>query len=43
MRFRSLRVKTCLGVVAALAAGSVYADEDLNKAAQNPNNWAMPA
>jgi len=43
MRFRSLRVSTCLGVVAALAAGSVYADEDLNKAAQNPNNWAMPA
>jgi lanthanide-dependent methanol dehydrogenase len=43
MRYRSLTLSTCLGVLAALTAGSAFADEDLNKAAQNPNNWAMPA
>jgi lanthanide-dependent methanol dehydrogenase len=42
MRYLSLTFSTCLGVVAALAAGSVYADSDLDKAAQNPNNWAKP-
>jgi lanthanide-dependent methanol dehydrogenase len=42
MRYRSLTLSTCLGVVAALTAGSVYADSDLDKAAQNPANWAMP-
>jgi PQQ-dependent dehydrogenase (methanol/ethanol family) len=42
MRYRSLTLSTCLGVLAALTVGTAYADEDLNKAAQNPNNWAMP-
>jgi lanthanide-dependent methanol dehydrogenase len=42
MRYLSLTFSTCLGVVAALAAGSVYADSDLDKAAQNPNNWVKP-
>ncbi len=42
MRYRSLTISTCVGVVAALFAGSVYADSDLDKAAQNPGNWAMP-
>jgi lanthanide-dependent methanol dehydrogenase len=42
MRYLSLTFSTCLGAVAALAAGSVYADSDLDKAAQNPNNWAKP-
>ena len=42
MRYRSLTLGTCLGAVAALFAGSVYADSDLDKAAQNPANWAMP-
>jgi lanthanide-dependent methanol dehydrogenase len=43
MRYIPLSVSTCLGVVAALAASTVYADEDLQKAAQNPGNWAMPS
>jgi lanthanide-dependent methanol dehydrogenase len=42
MRYRSLTLSACLGVVAALTAGSVYAESDLDKAAQNPGNWAMP-
>ena len=42
MRYRLLTLGTCLGVVAALFAGSVYADSDLDKAAQNPGNWAKP-
>ena len=42
MRYRSLTLGTCLGVVAALAAGYVYADPALDKAAADPNNWAMP-
>jgi PQQ-dependent dehydrogenase (methanol/ethanol family) len=32
----------CIGVLAAFAAGSVYADADLDKAAKNPANWAKP-
>jgi PQQ-dependent dehydrogenase (methanol/ethanol family) len=32
----------CMGVLTAFAAGSVYADADLDKAAANPNNWAKP-
>jgi lanthanide-dependent methanol dehydrogenase len=42
MRYLSFTLSTCLGVVVALAAGSVFADSDLDKAAQNPNNWAKP-
>jgi PQQ-dependent dehydrogenase (methanol/ethanol family) len=43
MRYVSLPLGTCIGMLAALAAGHVYADSDLDKAAQNPNNWAMPS
>ena len=42
MRYRSLMLSACLGAVAALTAGSAFADSDLDKAAQNPGNWAMP-
>ena len=42
MRYVSLTLGTCLGLVAAVAAGSVYADSDLEKAAANPANFAMP-
>jgi len=35
-------VGACIGVLAAVAAGSVYADADLDKAAANPNNWPKP-
>jgi len=42
MRYRSLTLSACLGVLAAVAAGSAFADPDLDKAAQNPGNWAMP-
>ena len=36
MRYRSLMLGTCIGVLAALAAGSAYADADLDKAAAEP-------
>ena len=42
MRYRSLMLGACIGVLAAFAAGSVYADADLDKAAKNPANWAKP-
>ena len=42
MRYLSLTLGTCLGLVTAVAAGSVYADSDLEKAAANPANFAMP-
>ena len=42
MRYLSLTLGTCLGLVAAVAAGSVYADSDEEKAAANPANFAMP-
>jgi lanthanide-dependent methanol dehydrogenase len=42
MRFISLTLGTCLSTAAVLAAGSVYADEALDKAVANPGNWAMP-
>jgi lanthanide-dependent methanol dehydrogenase len=43
MRYLSLTLGTCIGVVAAVTAGSVvYADSDLEKAAANPANFAMP-
>jgi lanthanide-dependent methanol dehydrogenase len=43
MRYIPLSLTTFVGVVAALATSTVYADEDQQKAAQNPGNWAMPA
>src|SRR5438093_2256418 len=33
----------CLGVVAVSAVGVAYANEELNKMAQNPKDWVMPA
>ena len=42
MRRFSLTLGTCIGLAAALTAGTVYADSDLEKAAANPANWAMP-
>jgi PQQ-dependent dehydrogenase (methanol/ethanol family) len=37
---RSLSI---LGAVSALAAGSAYANDDLIKMSQNPNDWVMPS
>src|SRR4030088_3770052 len=34
---------TGLGAIAAFAAGSATANEELNKMAQNPKDWVMPA
>jgi lanthanide-dependent methanol dehydrogenase len=42
MRYLSLTLGTCLGLVTAISAGSVYAASDLDKAAANPANFAMP-
>jgi lanthanide-dependent methanol dehydrogenase len=42
MRYLSLTLGTCLGLVTAVTAGSVYAASDLDKAAANPANFAMP-
>jgi lanthanide-dependent methanol dehydrogenase len=42
MRYSSFMLGTCIGLLAAFAAGSVYADQDEEKAAANPANWAMP-
>jgi PQQ-dependent dehydrogenase (methanol/ethanol family) len=42
MRYISLTVATCIGAVAVVTAGSVYADEALEKAVANPANFAMP-
>jgi len=42
MRYRSLMLSTCLGVAAALAAGSAYAASDEEQAVKNPANFAMP-
>jgi lanthanide-dependent methanol dehydrogenase len=42
MRYRSLLLSTCVGVIAALAAGSVYAASDEEQAVKNPANFAMP-
>jgi lanthanide-dependent methanol dehydrogenase len=41
MRRFSFTLGTCIGAVVALTAGAVYADEDLDKAAANPANYAM--
>jgi len=42
MRYLSLTLGTCLGMVAAVTAGSAYADSELERAAANPANFAMP-
>jgi lanthanide-dependent methanol dehydrogenase len=42
MRYRSLMLSTCIGMLAAVAAGSVYAASDEEKAVANPADFAMP-
>jgi lanthanide-dependent methanol dehydrogenase len=42
MRYRSLMLSTCIGAIAALAAGSVYAASDEEMAVKNPADFAMP-
>jgi lanthanide-dependent methanol dehydrogenase len=37
------RTLSILGAVSALAAGTAYADDDLIKMSQNPNDWVMPS
>src|ERR1700692_194824 len=40
MRYLPLSI---LGAVAALTAGAAYANDELIKMSQNPNDWVMPA
>ena len=40
---RKLLLATCLGAVAAFAAGSAYANDALIKMSENPKDWVMPA
>jgi PQQ-dependent dehydrogenase (methanol/ethanol family) len=40
---RKVLSAACLGAMAALATGTVYANEELSKMAQNPKDWVMPA
>jgi lanthanide-dependent methanol dehydrogenase len=37
------RTLSILGAVSALAAGAAYANDDLIKMSQNPNDWVMPS
>ena len=39
---RNLLLTTCLGAVAAFAAGAANANEELIKMSQNPKEWVMP-
>jgi lanthanide-dependent methanol dehydrogenase len=39
---RNLLLTTCLGAVAALAAGAAQANDELIKMSQNPKDWVMP-
>src|SRR4030088_3617891 len=39
---RNLLLTTCLGAVAALAAGAAHANDELIKMSQNPKEWVMP-
>ena len=38
---RKLLLATGLGVMAALAAGSAAANDEINRMSQNPNQWVM--
>ena len=40
---RKVLSAACLGAVATFAAGVAYANDELNKMAQNPKDWVMPA
>jgi lanthanide-dependent methanol dehydrogenase len=39
---RNFLLTTCLGAVAALAAGAVHANDELIKMSQNPKDWVLP-
>ena len=39
---RNFLLTTCLGAVAALAAGAAQANDELIKMSQNPKEWVMP-
>jgi PQQ-dependent dehydrogenase (methanol/ethanol family) len=39
---RNLLLTTCLGAVAAFAAGTACANDELIKMSQNPKDWVMP-
>src|ERR1041384_170192 len=40
---RKVLSAACLGAMATFAAGAVSANDELNKMAQNPKDWVMPA
>src|ERR1700687_1354939 len=40
---RKVLFATCLGAIAAFAAGAANANDELNKMSQNPKDWVMPA
>jgi lanthanide-dependent methanol dehydrogenase len=40
---RRLLIATCLSSLATLAAGSAFANEELQKMSQDPKGWVMPA
>jgi PQQ-dependent dehydrogenase (methanol/ethanol family) len=40
---RKVLSAACLGAMATFAIGVAYANEELNKMAQNPKDWVMPA
>jgi PQQ-dependent dehydrogenase (methanol/ethanol family) len=39
---RNVLFTTCLGAVAALAAGAAHANDELIRMSQNPKDWVMP-
>src|ERR1700687_4857096 len=39
---RKVLLATCLGAIAAFAAGAANANDELNKMSQNPKDWVMP-
>src|SRR2546430_14994408 len=40
---RKVLFATCLGAIAAFAAGAANANDELNKMSQDPKAWVMPA
>ena len=39
---RTFLLTTCFGAVAALAAGTAHANDELIRMSQNPKDWVMP-
>src|SRR3954462_8180601 len=39
---RKVQLATCLGAIAAFAAGAANANDELIKMSQNPKDWVMP-